>query len=50
MRLVVSVNPDVAASIEREQVDRTVAENLIADMQIPTLGVMNLRGVHSHPA
>src|SRR5436305_1494488 len=42
MRLVISVDPDRATVVEREKIDRTLPENLIRNVPVPTLCVANL--------
>ena len=41
MRFVISVNPDVTAGVEPEEIDRPVAKDLICHMAITTLGVLH---------
>src|SRR5205085_1686277 len=50
MWFVISIDPDVAAIPAGEQVDRTVTEELVADVQIPALGVMDRYDVHERSA
>jgi hypothetical protein len=50
VRFVVSVNPDVAATVEGEQVNRTVTLDLVGHVEIPAPGVADLGDVHRHLA
>lgn len=46
VNLIFSVDPDIAAAVERQQIDRAITSDLVADVEVIALGIANARAVH----